>query len=362
MIAAILIWGGIIGLLVALAAGLARFRKNPRLATVCVAPLLLLTIGFIGEAGARLYHLRAFGMPLTATIQLFSDPELGWRGIEVSGNLSSRRPRILVVGDSFTAPGHVPSSAMYYSVLGRLLDVEVFAYGAGGYGTLQEAMVLERYLPRVRPDLVVLQVHNNDFINNSWELERASYFNNNLLMRPYLMDGVIVYKFPTRFSGANLFLATHSRLAYELTIGLHRLGAFLSQARLLDSVEFDIWRDGLAFPPFRRAVDTTDTLIARIGRIVSPTPLVVFHAEPDDGGAFYASWRALLQRREIRFCDDVGMSVRRAEVRGSMVRAPDGAHWNTAGHAIAARALADCVGPLLSRAARPSVNVTDRSG
>jgi hypothetical protein len=36
----------------------------------------------------------------------------------------------------------------------------------------------------VKPDSVVLQVRHNDFVNNSLALDRASHFNNNILVRP----------------------------------------------------------------------------------------------------------------------------------------------------------------------------------
>jgi hypothetical protein len=356
----ILFWGGIIGLLITLVAGVSRFRKSPRLATVSACLLAILCVALLGEAAARLYHWRAAGIPVGATMMLYSDPELGWRGVEVMGDPASHRPKILVVGDSFTTPDFVKVPEMYYSVLGHLLEAEIFAYGAGGYGTLQELIVLERYLPKAQPDLVLLQVHNNDFINNSWELERESYFNNNLLTRPYLLDGAVEYKFPTHLSGVRFSLATHSRLAYEVTIGVQRLGAALSQAGYLRSVEDDMREHGLAFPPFRRAVDTTDELIARIKRHAAPTPVVVFHAEWDDGRVFYNSWRAILRRHEIRFCEGIGSSVKTAELRGEAVRAPDGSHWNATGHAIAARALAQCLGPLVSRPAAPPMSVNNR--
>jgi hypothetical protein len=202
--------------------------------------------------------------------------------------------------------------------------------------------------------------HWRAFGNNSWELERASYFNNNLLTRPYLLDGAVEYKFPTHLSGVRFSLATHSRLAYEVTIGVQRLGAALSQAGYLRSVKDDMREHGLAFPPFRRAVDTTDELIARIKRHAAPTPVVVFHAEWDDGRAFYNSWRAILRRHEIRFCEGVGSSVKTAELRGEAVRAPDGSHWNATGHAIAARALVQCLGPLVSRPGASRMSVNDR--
>jgi hypothetical protein len=350
----LIFWGAIDVLLVMFMAGVARFRRNPRLATASACLLLLLGVALMCEAVTRLYHKRAFGIPLGATMQLYSDPELGWRGVEVMGDPLSMRSKILIIGDSFTTPSDsVKVPEMYYSRLGRLLEVEIFAYGAGGYGTLQELMILERYLPKVRPDLVLLQVHNNDFINNSWELERASYQNNNLLTRPYFLDGFITYKFPTAFSGARLSLATHVRLAYEVTIGVQRIGSALSLAGYLRSAEDYIREQGLAYPPFRRSVDITETLMGRIKQLAAPTPVVVFHAESDDGDTFYAAWRGILQRSEIRFCENIGSSVKTAQLRGEAVRALDGYHWNAAGHGIAAPALAVCLRPVLSGLKRP---------
>ena len=82
----------------------------------------------------------------------------------------------------------------------RLLDVEVFMYAGPGYGTLQEYLALDRYLPEVRPDLVLVQLCRNDAVNNLWALERSSYLNNNLMVRPYLEGERIVGDYRALFA------------------------------------------------------------------------------------------------------------------------------------------------------------------
>ena len=104
------------------------------------------------------------------------------------GKLSSAKPRVFVIGDSFTQATAASDQQTYYAVLQRLLDVEVFAYGGGGYGSLQEFMILDRYLDLIKPSLILWQFCTNDFINNSPELETGSVINNNGIVRPYWVD------------------------------------------------------------------------------------------------------------------------------------------------------------------------------
>ncbi|MGH7334005.1 MAG: hypothetical protein ACREKS_14940 [Candidatus Rokuibacteriota bacterium] len=116
------------------------------LGVAAVALLLLATEGAI-----RTYQVAAHGIRfLRVTAR---DPILGWDADGTFGDPGAPRLKILVVGDSFTAlrdGGDVPR--MYYSVLGRAIGAEIFAYGGHGYGTLQEALVIERTLRAVQPD------------------------------------------------------------------------------------------------------------------------------------------------------------------------------------------------------------------
>ena len=54
------------------------------------------------------------------------------------------------------------------------LGIEVFAYGAGGYGTLQEYLILDEVIDEIQPTTMFWQFCNNDFTDNDHALEVAS--------------------------------------------------------------------------------------------------------------------------------------------------------------------------------------------
>jgi lysophospholipase L1-like esterase len=289
----------------------------------------------LGEVIARVYYRAAYGVSLFGNIR--RDHEFGWEGRRVFGDPQTRRFRLLVVGDSMTNGAGVPDADLYSSVLGRRLDVEVFTYGGGGYGTLQEYLVVNHYLPIVRPDLVVLQVSYNDLINNSLELERASYFNNNFAIRPYLEGDRIRYHSPSRLARA----ASRSRLTYWCVMNGSRVAATLATKGLLHSVEIDM-EQGLTFEPLRRAAATTETLVAKLKARLGPVPLVAFAADH----ARY--WPGILQHQHVPFFDGVPSAIENTErVLGASVR-PDGAHWDVRGHRVVGEVLAPWIAEMQS--------------
>lgn len=97
--------------------------------------------------------------------------------------------------------------------------------------------------------LIILQTCNNDFINNVRELEKRSYFNNNMLIRPYLVDGKIKYM-PFRLL-TKAALLIDSRLVYFLNNRIEMLLASLATKGLIKTVEKDIEENGMNFPVLR---------------------------------------------------------------------------------------------------------------
>ncbi len=122
------------------------------------------------------------------------DPALGWahaaevdRAVEVEGGGTARfrtdarglratahpderapgRRRALFVGDSFTEGSQVDDEQLFTRRLERDLGgVECWNAGVGGYSTVQTLLALPAQLARWRPDLVVLQVYDNDLQDN----------------------------------------------------------------------------------------------------------------------------------------------------------------------------------------------------
>lgn len=294
--------------------------------------------------GAAEVTLRLAGVPRAVGRALLGaplDPRYGWRGDFIEGDPASPRPRALVVGDSFTDAAGVPPGERFHAALGRELGFETWAYSAPGWGTLQEALLIDDVIDRVRPDLIVLQVCSNDFLNNDWELEFGSYRNNNLSVRPYWEDGRVAWRAPGRFVRARRFLAERSALAVWLNARVRRLGLLLEQRHWVSGSEQSIVREGRAWPPFARAVRTTEALVARIATRGGGRSLLLL---PVDAYPRYAvEWRALAARQGLPLLTDAVERVEAAERGGARVRQPDGAHWSAEGHAVVGQALVSWV-------------------
>ncbi|MEO2005251.1 MAG: hypothetical protein ABGY41_14270, partial [Candidatus Poribacteria bacterium] len=72
--------------------------------------------------------------------------------------LDTSRPNLVVVGDSFTQAAQTDGGDTYYRVVAEALGYDVFAFGAGGYGSLQQYLALGDLVARYSPELVLWQV------------------------------------------------------------------------------------------------------------------------------------------------------------------------------------------------------------
>jgi len=93
---------------------------------------------------------------------------LGLRGAEVTQKTAGEI-RVLVLGDSITFAEYVDEEETYPAILERALadaipgrDVRVLNGGGPNVGTPDEAALLERLAPLVRPDLVLVGFYLND--------------------------------------------------------------------------------------------------------------------------------------------------------------------------------------------------------
>jgi len=319
-----------------------------------------------GETSLRLYLQLRYGFPFFAELdeagiplsQITLDHYLGWRatenyrvvgtmksadgteysvkfshneyGFRMFSNLHSGRPRVLVVGDSVTDAREVSDDKTYYAITKNFLGVEMFAYGGGGYGTLQEYMILDKYIDLIRPTLILWQYCSNDFINNSPELETASNGNNNGMIRPYWMSGRVVYILPKR-SGLPIrrFALQYSRFLYFVISRLDKTLASITG----QSVEDEIARLGFEHRGFLNSVKVTDELMSKVRSRAGNMPIVAFSC--DDLQPYTDAFKEISSNHSITFLEDVASSIRGAERGGTVVKAKDKAHWNEAGHRIA---------------------------
>jgi lysophospholipase L1-like esterase len=294
-------------------------------------PLILLGVllpFFILEAGLRFDVWRRKGVPLTLNPRDRWDPTLGWTGTEHVLGSKDTPLGILAIGDSFTEGLTVPGSEMWFAHLQTLYpDTHTVAYGALGYGTLQQLMVLDRYLSQVKPKLIVLQMCSNDIINNYLPLEKLSYRQRAPAPRPYLVNGSSQIAFARPYDWLLVPFMSYSRFVSRQSVNWERSVLQRVDSGQLVSVESTIERDGFGFPPFREAVGLTTELLKRIRDRAGDVPLVLFLVDDLQPytNAIRGSARKLGMRLLLPFHD---FKI------PSEARLPDGAHLNKEGNAL----------------------------
>lgn len=291
------------------------------------------------ELCARAYYQLQGKVPFFAlTTSGAQDALLGWKGQETWGDTRSGKIKVFFVGDSFTYRDKDLKGRMYYDVVGQNIDIEPFVYGGGGYSTLQEYLAIDKYIDEIKPDLVVLQVCSNDFINNSWELERRSYMHNNYTVRPYYEGGKIKYRFPRGPVFLRQYLIPYSRLAYFFAVKIDRKLADLAGKGRLKTIENYIETGDTELKEFKRSADTTEELIGVIRKRCGKTPIIAFSTFDDE--PYSGRFKLIFRRLDIDFLTDIPKLAWDAERRGK-VRNND--HWSEKGHAACGTYLAEYI-------------------
>ena len=253
-----------------------------------------------------------------------------------SGSTAMRapKPKLLVIGDSFTQATAVSDEHTYHALLKGKLGMEVFAYGAGGYGTLQEYLILDEVFDALQPTVLLWQFCTNDFINNDHALEVASTVNNNGWVRPYWEHGHIRLRSPKPSAvQAREWISRHSRFLYFIVSRVDRLRARTTR----ETVEQAIERQGFSHPGFARAVRTTDELMGQVRARVGTIPIHAFSCENEE--PYNSAFGQIAMHHNIHYWTDVPNAIREAVLAGEDVFASDG-HWNERGHALIAHRLA----------------------
>ncbi|MEM1217245.1 MAG: SGNH/GDSL hydrolase family protein [Bacteroidota bacterium] len=253
-------------------------------------------------------------------------------GFKAYGNPKGERPKVFFIGDSYTASVEVSNDSSFFNLIGDSLDIEVFAYGHAGYGTLQQLLILEQYIPIIQPDLVVWQNCTNDFKDNCAALERISYYNVKQ-RRPYLdADGKVVYIRPVsawyvlgEYSAFVRFIHDRWR-GYRQRNYAHEIGENRVQAQ---GRSFDLYQQSID-----RTTLTLERYLAGVGKAVPTIGFVAddYKPESEDMSAIFASVGIPYTSAPI---DALGT----AKQRGEKVHSGDGFHWKENGHRIVAASL-----------------------
>lgn len=258
-------------------------------------------------------------------------------GFRWFGNINSYKKRIFFLGDSFTEAAFISNNKTYYGqVAESLTDFEFFAYGCGGYGTLQEFMIIDEFIDIIKPQLIVIQLCSNDFINNDFMLELKSYSNNNGIVRPYIDEnGNTVYKNPRTILTTDklAFLANYSKLLSTIDIFTRRYYA--------NSIENDIEKIGQNHREFQRSSRITEHIIEMIKKRTAGIPIAVFCV--DECQPYYDEFQKISKKTGLDFIDGIPQAIKTAENQGLITREADKSHWNELGHKITSEKLSDYI-------------------
>lgn len=287
------------------------------------------------EIGFRARHATVRSIPFLASMQTFSDPELGWAPEERSYRAPADRPVLMIVGDSFTHGLSVPRGDLYDARLAAALPATVHTLAAPGYGTAQSYLGLVRLLRREgAAEIVLLQLCSNDLINNSWQLESASHLQNAELVRPYFEDGAFVYRYSRDLGVVLRAMTTYSRTAHFLKVRSDELRAALSAKRWITSVEQRIGKDARVDELVTRSRSVTTALLRRIAEVARGSRIIAFQV--DDVPTLSAALSEALHEAGIEEARGWTTFLATREGRGVNLRLPDNVHLNGEGHALLA--------------------------
>lgn len=227
------------------------------------------------------------------------------------------KTRVLVIGDSFTHMVQVANGEEWYAYLERAFpDIAFYVFGGGGYGTLQEYMVLDDHFDEIRPQALFWQFCRNDFHNNSYALDRRDYPYNNHFVRPYLEDNQIVYRLPLPYPDLRRISFTADKL-------LH----LYDRRRFREAVKKPVPHNEQD-PDFIQAVAVTRSLAEKVRSRIGGIPVYFFNA----CGPFAENVRSVCRAGDFTCIDFVDDFVTGLEKSGVQMRVPNDGHWNREGN------------------------------
>ncbi len=327
-------------------------------AKVLLALSSLLVIIFVGEACLRLYFY-------INPRPIYVDKKLGWKvtenfhdesflkdaegkgyysrvttnkyGFRLFGDPNSKKVKVFVVGDSFTLALAVSDNKTYYSLLAKKLkSMEFFVYGASGYGTLQEFMILDEYIDLINPHIVILQLCRNDFYDNYYKLERISY--NTGMIRPYMdLQGNIFYDNPGNWPYVISILIPNSRLVRLIATKTKGLLQRTSHSNTVRNNE--IKKDETKYRLFEESITITKFIMDKIKKRASNSIICAFSVNNEE--PYLSELEKAALTAGFKLIDGVPETVEAYEQQGFTTRAADKAHWNELGHKIVADKIYD---------------------
>lgn len=229
------------------------------------------------------------------------------------------RNEILVIGDSFSTDPYVSTNKMWHAVLAnnfkvnKNIDVTLKVLGAGGYGTLQQYLLVKKNKNKFNPKIIIFQFCSNDFENNYLDLERLRGSINQYSKRPYIKNGDIVY--------SDDFFSKILRLKY------------LRESRIINKIFFLIFSKKntkeISEEYFKNAKVITLELLLKIREIFQAKDYYIFNCNSEHINLnFYAN------KANFKILDTVEKNLNKAKINSQRIYFRDGGHYNELGNKI----------------------------
>lgn len=269
------------------------------------------------------------------------------RGLRDHPHTAPPEPSVLAVGDSMTFGEGVPVDRSYSAVLERTAGVRVYNAGVPGYSSRQMLVRLRRFLPVLRPTVVVMT------LAPLWDRQRC--------VSPFLYkDGYTVaqnYADRLVLLDGNLYLretrlpVLGSATAYaKHTSALMRLALPVLAGAARDVTD----RSGQEAPSTSADLEPTARNLAEAQHLTESSGAAFLAVFVDDRREALRHDRLLLEARLRQLgVPHIAANDLLPQADWPRLRFVRDGHWNTAGHEALGKALAPRVTELLKRRGPP---------
>jgi hypothetical protein len=333
--------------------------------------LLLIIIFFIGEVSLRYYYYYKYNINIfNGANESFidKDDKRGWKiaknlkydikakdstkniydvhvetdeyGFRSFGNLQSNKLKIFFIGDSFTETIDVSNDKTFHGIIKNTIkDVDVFAYGVSGYGSLQEFMVLDEWIDIIKPNLIIWQFYKNDFQENDYNMDIQKTLYNTGIPRPYLdLDGKITYQYPKY---DNFFCVLPEPVAENIRL-LKILNEYLGRIINIIYKEKTVYDENAQLPnsnaQWQHSAQITKMIMQMVKRRAGTIPIYLFCI--DKKQPYYDIIKDICQSVGISFIDSIPQNLDQFEKEHPYItKAADKEHLNETGNRIIAEGL-----------------------
>ncbi|WP_415320611.1 SGNH/GDSL hydrolase family protein [Candidatus Pelagibacter sp. Uisw_092] len=258
-------------------------------------------------------------------IEYFTSEVKGFREFDKK---EIKRRNILIIGDSYTTGPFASNTKMYYSQLKKKLEerdlyFNWFVGGGGGYGTLQQYLLIKKNLNEIKPDIFIHQFCENDFENNTKIIEKNSILRSQYYFRPYLENDEIIYD--------TTIIGKVYKFFYHKSYLFKKIDKIVSSYQYGKNGYFDkkIYEENID-----SSIDSTSKIIDMIKNLIGNDVLYVSINCTSKNDAKFQQWQNILRKYNIVALTEPNKFLKILSKNNEDIYYADGAHLNEYGNKI----------------------------